>query len=442
MLLVGNGKVITRNSQQPYIADGCVALKDDVIIAVGNTSELKKQYPDWNFIDARGRIIMPGLINTHMHLYSTFARGMASKEVPPQNFSEILDRLWWKIDKALTLDDIYYSAMIPLIDCIKNGTTTIFDHHASPGAVRESLFTIAKAAQTAGVRSSLCYEVSDRDGRDVMRQGIEENIEFIHHANKSKDDMLRGMFGLHASLTLSDETLEECCQANSGTGAGYHIHVAEGIADVEDALAKSGKRVVERLDRFGILGPTSIAVHCVHVNDQEIDILKERLANVVHNPESNMGNAVGCAPILTMMKKEVTVGLGTDGYTSDMFESLKVANILHKHHHANPSVAWAEAPAMLFKHNPAISGGSFSRPIGQLAPGSAADLIIVDYDPPTPLDEGNADGHILFGISGRSVVTTIINGRVLMEERRLTNIDEAEVNATSRELSSKLWKRL
>ncbi|MEL7565411.1 MAG: putative aminohydrolase SsnA [Dehalobacterium sp.] len=442
MLLVGNGKVITRNSQQPYLTDGCVAIEDNLILSVGSTKALRKQYSDGKFLDAKERIIMPGLINTHMHLYSTFARGMASKEAPPQNFSQILQRLWWKLDKVLTLEDIYYSAMVPLIDCIKCGTTTIFDHHASPGAVRESLFTIAKAAKTAGVRGSLCYEVSDRDGNNVMKQGIEENMEFIQYANKMPDNMLRGMFGLHASLTLSDKTLEECCTANAGTEAGFHIHVAEGTADLEDALAKSGNRVVERLDSFSILGPKSIAVHCVHVNDQEIDILKRINANVVHNPESNMGNAVGCAPILNMMEKGVTVGLGTDGYTSDMFESLKVANILHKHDQGNPSIAWVEAPAMLFKHNLDISKTSFSQPLGQLAPGCLADIIIVDYDPPTPLHEGNIDGHIVFGISGRSVVTTIINGRIIMEERRLTNIDEEEINAKSRELSAKLWKRI
>lgn len=441
-LLVGNGRVITRNNQNPYLTKGCVAIEDNLILAVGNTEHLRKQYPNCNFIDAKGRIVMPGLINTHMHFYSTFARGMASRGTPPQNFLEILEKLWWKLDKVLTLEDIYYSAMVPLIDGIKNGTTTIFDHHASPGAVRDSLFTIAKATETTGVRSSLCYEVSDRDGDEVMKQGIAENIEFIRHTNKSNDDMLQGMFGLHASLTLKDKTLEKCCTANADTGKGFHIHVAEGRADLKDSLAKSGKRVVDRLNSFGILGPKSIAVHCVHVNEQEIGILKDIKANVVHNPESNMGNAVGSAPILNMMKKGISVGLGTDGYTSSMFESLKVANLLHKHDQGNPSVAWEEAPKMLFTQNPAISKTSFPKPLGQIAPGYLADIIIVDYDPPTPLHENNIDSHLLFGVEGRSVVTTIINGKIIMEERQLTNIDEKEINAKSRELSQKLWKRI
>jgi cytosine/adenosine deaminase-related metal-dependent hydrolase len=217
--------------------------------------------------------------------------------------------------------------------------------------------------------------------------------------------------------------------------------VAEAAADVADALAKSGKRVVQRLAGFGVLGAKSIAAHCVHVNDPEIDILRETAVNVIHNPESNMANAVGCAPVLKMMQRGVTVGLGTDGYTNDMFESFKVANILHKHHHANPSVAWIEAPAMLFKHNPAIGSAFFSRPLGRLAQGCYADMIIVDYDPPTPFSEVNVDGHILFGMSGRAVATTIVNGRVIMEERRLSGIDEEGICAKARELSCKLWER-
>ncbi len=441
MLLVGNGQVITRDLNQPYLAEGGVAIKDNLISEVGPTAALRAKYPDARFVDAKGRVIMPGNINTHMHLYSTFARGMALKDASPQNFVEILERLWWRLDKVLTLEDIYYSAMVPLVDCIKNGTTTIFDHHASPGAVRDSLFTLEKAARAAGVRSCLCYEVSDRDGEAVMEEGVKENVEFIRHANSAADGMVRGMFGLHASLTLSDASLDRCCEENSGLGTGFHVHVAEGIADLNDSLAKSGKRVVERLNGYGILGPKSIAAHCVHINEQEIEILRDASANVVHNPESNMGNAVGCAPVLSMLGAGVRVGLGTDGYTSDMFESYKVANILHKHQQAHPSVAWGEAPAMLFRHNPEIAASYFPHPLGKLAQGAYADVIIVDYNPPTPLSENNADGHILFGVSGRSVATTIINGKVVMEERRLTGLDEAEICAKSRELSSKLWER-
>ncbi|WP_371363360.1 Putative aminohydrolase SsnA [Sporomusa rhizae] len=441
MLLVGNGTVITRDAGLPYLDNGCVAIKENVIVEVGDTQSIRKKYPAAAFMDAKGKVIMPGMINTHMHLYSTFARGMALKDAPPQNFVEILERLWWRLDKALTLEDVYYSALPVLIDCVKNGTTTIFDHHASPGVVRDSLFILAKAAKVAGVRGSFCYEVSDRDGEGVMREGIRENVEFIKHANNDQDEMVRGMFGLHASMTLSDKTLAACAEANAGTGAGFHVHTAEAASDLEAGLRQYGKSPVERFVSHNMYGPKSIAVHCVHVTERDKELLKETGVNVVHNPESNMGNAVGCSPVLDLMSRGIRVGLGTDGYTSDMFESYKVANILHKHHNASPSVAWAEAPTMLFANNAGIAAEYFSRPLGRLAAGCYADVIIVDYCPPTPLTKNNADGHILFGMSGRSVVSTIINGKVVMENRQLTGIDEREVCEKARQLSRKLWER-
>lgn len=442
MLLIGNGRVITRDEAQPYISDGCIVVQDQWVVEVGPTGKIKSKYPGSVFMDVEGKVIMPGLINTHMHLYGTFARGMTLKKPPPINFQEILERLWWRLDKVLTQEDIYYCALVPLMDCVKNGTTTIFDHHASPGTVRGSLFTILKAARAVGIRSCLCYEVSDRDGKKVAEHGIWENVEFINACNQPGDDMAKGMFGLHASLTLSDETLSQCCKENAGTGAGFHIHVAEGRVDMEECLRRHGKRVVERLSDFGVLGSKTIAAHCVHVDDREVDLLRESKTKVVHNPESNMGNAVGCAPVIDMLRRGVSVGLGTDGYTCDMFESLKVANILHKHQLGDPNAGWAEAPDMLFRNNSLICGEYFSRPLGKLVPGAFADVIVVDYDPPTPMHAGNLDGHILFGMSGPLVDTTMINGRVVMQGRELTGIDEAEIFAKSRELAEKVWQRV
>jgi len=441
LLLIGNGRVLTKDETQPYISDGCIAIRDHFIVEVGSTREMKSKYPGSDLIDVGGRIIMPGLINSHTHLYSTFARGMALKGPPPDNFQQILERLWWRLDRVLTQEDVYYSALVALMECVKNGTTTVFDHHASPRAVRDSLFTISKAARAVGVRSCLCYEVSDRDGEEVAGQGIRENVEFIHSCKQTGDEMAKGMFGLHASLTLGDETLSRCCKENAGTGAGFHIHAAEGRVDLEECLRRYGRRVIERLSDFGILGSKTITAHCVHINEREKDLLRASKTKVVHNPQSNMGNAVGCAPVVDMLRRGVDVGLGTDGYTCDLFESLKAANILHKHQLADPKVGWAEAPAMLFRNNSLICGEYFSRPIGRLVPGAFADVIVVDYDPPTPVHAGNVDGHILFGMSGPLVETTIINGRVVMRERELVDTDEAGILAKSRELAAKAWER-
>ena len=441
MLLVGSGRVITRDEHLPLLEDGCVAIEGGLIKAVGLTAELRAQYPDAEFLDANKRMIMPGLINTHMHLYSTFARGMALKDDAPGSFLQILERLWWRLDKVLTLQDVYDSAMVPLIDCIKNGTTTIFDHHASACAITGSLFRIADAVRATGVRSCLCYEVSDRDGQEIADQGIEENREFLRACKDSPDSLLRGLFGLHASFTLSDCTLERAGDVVRGFDSGFHVHVAEGPEDLAQCQKVHGKSVVRRLHDLGILGPKTIAAHCIHVDGDDIALLQASGTNVVHNPESNMGNAVGCAPVLQMMQRNVRVGLGTDGYTSDMFESLKVANILHKHQLRQPSAAWTEPPAMLFKNNAAIASESFGQTIGKLAPGAVADVIVVDYDPPTPLCPSNLDGHVLFGVSGRSVVTTIIGGKVVMQDRRLLAIDEEQVMAKARISAAKLWQR-
>jgi putative selenium metabolism protein SsnA len=384
---------------------------------------------------------MPGLINTHMHLYSTFARGMALKDDTPRNFLEILGRLWWRLDKVLTLEDVYLSAMVALIGCIRNGTTTIFDHHASPGAVTGSLFRIAEAARQASVRSCLCYEVSDRDGAEVTDQGIEENRVFLQNCRLHENSLLRGLFGLHASFTLSDHTLARCTRLAAELDAGFHVHAAEAESDVAQCQREHGKRVVERFHGLGILGSKTIAAHCVHVNDNEIDLLQASKTNVVHNPESNMGNAVGCAPVLDMLSRGVRVGLGSDGYTCDMFESLKVANLLHKHQTGQPGAGWAKVPAMLFGANAAIASECFGRPVGKLITGAYADVIVVDYDPPTPLCAENIGSHILFGISGRAVDTTIIGGRIVMEDRKLLAIDEEEIMAKAKASAAKLWQR-
>ena len=441
MLLVGNGRLITQDDLLPLIENGCVAIQEDLIAEIGGTADLQRKHPGAKYVNARGRLIMPGLINTHMHLYSTFARGMALKDEAPGNFIEILERLWWRLDRVLTLEDVYLSAMVAMIDCIKNGTTTIFDHHSSPGAVTGSLFRIAEAARRTGVRSCLCYEVTDRDGAKVTDLSIEENRAFLEDCKQSWDSLLRGLFGLHASFTVSDQTLARCTRLAADLDAGFHIHVAEAEADVTHCQREHGMRVVERLHERGILGSKTIAAHCVHVNDAEIDLLQGSKTNVVHNPESNMANAVGSAPVLEMIRRGVRVGLGSDGYTTDMFESLKVANALQKHRTGQPSAGWAEVPAMLFSANAAMASETFGRTVGKLIPGAHADIIIVDYDPPTPLHASNISGHILFGLSGRAVETTIIGGRIVMDERKLLGIDEQEVMAKARVAAEKMWQR-
>ncbi len=442
MLIVGNGILITRDPAAPYFADGAVVVDGRTIAAVGTTADMKAAHPGAEFIDARGGVIMPGFVNAHMHYYSAFSRGFPGKGAPAQNFTEVLERLWWRLDKALMLEDSYYSAMVCMIDCIKNGCTTVLDHHASPYAIANSLFRMADAAKETGVRSCLCYEVSDRDGEAIMREGIKENIDFINAAKKDDTGLLAGTFGLHASMTLSDPTLAACVDAMGNLNAGYHVHVAEGPGDEVDSEQKYGKRIVNRFRDFGLTGDKSIFVHCIHINDEEKDILKDTNTAVVHNPESNMGNAVGTSPVLDMYARGICLGLGTDGYVSDMLQSFKIANALQKHHNKHPNVAWAEIPGMLFANNPAIAARYFPTPVGRLAPGCAGDVIVSDYLPPTELTDANINGHLLFGASGRSITTTVANGKVLMKDRVLTMLDDTAIVAKARECSKKVWERI
>ena len=438
MLVIGNGKLFTRNDEMPFVENGAVAIEGTKIAAVGETEAIKKQYGDAEFIDAKGGVIMPAFINTHEHIYSAMARGLSIKGYNPKGFLDILDGQWWTIDRHLTLEQTKYSAVETLISCIRNGVTTVFDHHASFGQIGGSLFTIADVAKELGVRACLCYEISDRDGMDKARESVMENAEFIRYALKDDTDMIAGMMGMHAQFTISDATME-LAAANKPDEVGYHIHVAEGIEDLHDCLKKYGKRIVDRLMDFNILGEKTLLGHCIYINPHEMDLMKDTNTMVVHNPESNMGNACGCPPTMELVHRGILTGLGTDGYTHDMIESYKVANVLHKHHLCDANAAWGEVPKMLFENNAAIANRYFKTPLGVLKEGAAGDVIVVDYNPPTQLDASNINGHILFGMTGRDVVTTVANGRVLMKDREIKVIDVEEAMAKCREESAKLW---
>ena len=438
MLVIGNGKLFTRNDEMPFVENGAVAIEGTKIAAVGETEAIKKQYGDAEFIDAKGGVIMPAFINTHEHIYSAMARGLSIKGYNPKGFLDILDGQWWTIDRHLTLEQTKYSAVETLISCIRNGVTTVFDHHASFGQIGGSLFTIADVAKELGVRACLCYEISDRDGMDKARESVMENAEFIRYALKDDTDMIAGMMGMHAQFTISDAIME-LAAANKPDEVGYHIHVAEGIEDLHDCLKKYGKRIVDRLMDFNILGEKTLLGHCIYINPHEMDLIKDTNTMVVHNPESNMGNACGCPPTMELVHRGILTGLGTDGYTHDMIESYKVANVLHKHHLCDANAAWGEVPKMLFENNAAIANRYFKTPLGVLKEGAAGDVIVVDYNPPTQLDASNINGHILFGMTGRDVVTTVANGRVLMKDREIKVIDVEEAMAKYREESAKLW---
>ncbi|OGQ89262.1 MAG: hypothetical protein A2289_07855 [Deltaproteobacteria bacterium RIFOXYA12_FULL_58_15] len=436
MIAVGNGVVFTLGNPGQVIDDGAVLFCGDKIVEVGKTAEIKRKAN--SFIDAGGRVIMPGLICAHHHLYSTFACGISAE--PAKNFVEVLEKLWWKLDRALDLDDVEYSALIPLARCIRSGTTTILDHHASPNAILGSLGRIGDTITRAGIRASLCYEVTDRNGAKGAQAGIDENRHWLEHC-KASNGMLHGLVGIHAAMTVGPQTLDACILLAKQYGSGLHIHVAEDKADQDDSLRKYKKRVIARLAEAGGLGPKSMAIHCIHIDDDEIKMLAESKTTVVHNPQSNMNNAVGCANVPKLFAKKVRVGLGTDGMTSNMLEEARASLFIRHHVVTDPATGWGETVGMLFENNAAIASDYFGKTLGVLKEGAAADIIIADYTPFTPASADNVFGHILFGVAAEGVHTTICAGKVLMQARELKTLNLHDISKSAAKLTPQTWKR-
>lgn len=439
MMLVGPGILVTQDQAGTVQEHGGVLLDGDTIKAVGPFTTLAQTYPDADRIDAGGGLIMPGLINAHGHFYGAFARGLSLKDPPPQTFQQVLERLWWRLDKALTPEGVYFSALLGAVAALKSGTTTVIDHHASPRAIAGSLDEVARALREVGLRACLCYEVSDRDGEEAMRAGIAENRRFL--ATCAADPMMRAKLGLHASFTCSPATLAQARRAEAESGAGFHIHCAEGPEDGADSQARYGVSAVRRLADEGILGSRTIAAHCVHISEADMSVLAATGTTVSHQPQSNMGNAVGWARIVAMKEQGVRVALGTDGYTQDMFESCKAAATLHSHMTGIPGAGIGEFAAVLLQDNARLASEIFGRTVGRLEPGAAADLIIVDYAPPTPLHNSNLPWHLSFGVSGSAVDTVIAGGRVVMRGRQVRGIDEAAIAREARRVAIQTWER-
>ena len=439
-LIVG-GTLVTLDEACPIIDDGALLIKDGCIADIGTTKELKNRYLAARVaMDAAGKVVLPGFICAHHHLYSSMARGFAPPGEPAQTFGQILERLWWKLDRALTPDDVRLSALIALGECIRNGTTTILDHHASPSCRDGSLDILADAVLESGIRASLCYEVSDRNEAGA---GVSENRRFLERLERDPSRHLSAMVGIHASFTVSDRTLAACREVGERFGVGYHIHVAEGIEDPEHATARHNMRTVERLVKHGICGERSLFIHCININDAEMDLLAQTRTPCVHNPESNMNNAVGVARVLELLERGVLVGLGTDGMSSDMLSQMRCAFLAQRLDRRDPRVAFCEAPQLLLSGNRAIAARHFPKvTLGVLQQGAAADLAVLDYAPPTPLVPETFLGHLLFGMVDATVDSTVAGGRILMQDGQIRSLDVARIAAQARQAAPALWERI
>jgi len=448
-MLIKNGTVLTFGKDKRMIPGGAVYYEGDTIMDVGFTSELTAKYPNVKTLDAQGKLIMPGMVCGHTHFYGAFARGMAIPGHPPQNFMQILEQLWWKIDRALTLEDSKASAEVCLIDAIRHGTTTLIDHHASPNAIDGSLDVIGEAVLESGLRASLCYEVTDRNGEAGADAGIAENVRWIKKvqalrtAGDPNAERLGASFGMHANFTVDDRTLDRSLAAANGLDTGFHIHVAEDKADQQHSLKMYNKRILERLEDRGVLGAKTLVAHAIHIDEFEMGALKNTRTKVSHQPRSNMNNAVGVAKVERMLQKGITIGLGNDGFSNNMFTEMAVTYLLHKSHQSNPqAMGGYTVMDMAFDNNAKIAKIFFPKPVAALEAGAYADIILLDYYPFTEMTDGNFPWHILFGMDGSRVTHTIASGKMLMKDRALLHLDEQTIAAHAKKLAGKVWDRV
>lgn len=436
-LLITNGHLVTLDAKDRFIENGSILIEGNHIVDVGSFPADK--YKVDRTIDAGGSLVMPGLINAHHHLYSTFARGFSPPGPPARNFEETLRNLWWKLDKALDSEDVYYSSLLAIMHAARAGCTTIIDHHASPSCCDGSLDQVERAFRDVGLSGCLAYEVSDRNRPG---EGIEENARYIKKCRDSDDDQMAALFGLHALLTLGTKTLDRCAETAHSLDAGFHVHAAEDEIDVTTTMDKYGRGVMDRFLDFGIPGSKTILVHGVHFKSRELDLLRSTDSMLVNNPESNMNNGLGVAPILDMLKHGVLVGVGTDGISSHMISQARAMYLHQRTYHRDPTVAFGEACEILLKNNRQICNRLFKEPRGMLATGQLADIIIPEYVPFTPLNAETFYGHLLFGLSFSRVRTTISRGEVIVDEGRIPHLDEDEIRAKCAEHATRIWSRI
>lgn len=387
--------------------------------------------------DCSGCLVVPGNVCAHTHLYSALARGMPYALAPPESFTEVLQRIWWRLDRALDEGSIRASALVGGMEALLSGTTTLVDHHASPNAIDGSLDVVEESLGRLGVRSVLCYETSDRDGPERAQAGIAENRRFLGRVCGGELPLARGMVGAHASFTLSDETLTACCETAAELGVGLHIHAAEDGVDERDALAGYGQRVVSRLHHAGGLGERTLLAHGVHLDDEEIGLVRAARASIAHNARSNMNNSIGRARVGALGER---VSLGTDGIGSDMFEESRAAFFRLREDDGGTGGDW---PLQRLAEGARLAGRAFGEPLlGTLEEGAPADLVVLDYAAPTPVHEHSFAGHWVFGLSSRVVRDVMVAGRWVVTDGRLTGADQQELAANALGQAERLWRRL
>ena len=441
-LLVKNGVLVAMDAQKRILEGYAIAIEGGRVVEIERTSTLEKKHNRANVIDAAGRIVMPGIICSHSHLYGMLLRGASLNIAPPSDFTQILQRVWWPMDEAMNLEDAYASALVASVEFAKSGVTTFADTYSGPNSISGSLDHIAKAVEEVGIRGFVAFEATERHSVEEGTKGVQENIRFAEKMKTKPGAKAKPLLSIHAAFTVSDNLIKRVRELASKYHIPITIHVSEGMGDLHHNLENYGKRTVERLHDVGLLGKGTVLAHCVNIDENEIRIVAESSTGIAHNPMSNMLNAVGVAPILNMLRMKVRVGLGNDGYIFDMFENMRTAFLLHRVHHRNPN---AIDPYTILEMA-TINGASLygvEKEIGSIEIGKRADVIIIKPSVlPTPLNSNTVVGHLINTVDGDDVETVLIDGKLIVRNKKLLTFDEEKAQETSQAAAVKLWNRL
>ncbi|MBN2431081.1 MAG: amidohydrolase family protein [Acidobacteria bacterium] len=422
--IVGNG--VVADGAGTFLDDGALHIRDGRIITVAPTAQLRRDRVE--FIDVNGRLIMPGFLNAHHHLYSSLAVG-TSPIGPTPDFYRILTNMWWPLDGALDRESVYLSALVGLTDAVRHGVTMLFDHHASMGFVRGSLDLLHRAFAEAGIKGTLCFETSERAGPVSLEEQIEENLEFAAQASASPS--VRGLFGLHANLTLGNDTLQRIADRKPAD-LPIHVHCGEDAADLEHCRTVGFAGPADRLAAFGLLSSRSLLVHAIHLSERDYERVAEIRPVIVTNPESNANNRVG-----HMVRRRMPAYvLGTDGMGCDMLATLRAHFLLGR----DQDESWTDLQANVFAERYRVQE-LFFPDTGRFRPDIRADVAVPDYIPATPVSPDNLLGHLIFGAQGGPMFLTLADGRILFREGRVTFLDETALRREARAVAVRLHER-
>jgi len=439
-LVVKNGILVTMDGNRRILEDHAVAIEAGKVIEVDRTATLEKKYGRAEVIDGSGCIIMPGIVCSHSHLYGMLLRGASLNIEPPSDFTQILQRVWWPMDEAMNFEDAYASALIACLEFAKSGVTTFADTYSGPNSISGVLDHIARAVEEIGIRGFIAFEATERHSAEEGARGVEENVRFAETVKPGSK--ARPLFSIHASFTVSDPLIRRVKQLAQKHHAPITIHASEGLVDLHHNMENYGKRTVERLHDVGLLGPDVVLAHCVNLDEHEINLIAQTKTGIAHNPMSNMLNAVGVAPILKMLSRNVTVGLGNDGYIFDMFENMRTAYLLHRVNSRNPNAIDPYTILEMATRNGAALYGVQSQ-IGSIEPGKRADLILIRPSIlPTPLTTSSVVGHLINTVDGDDVETVIVDGKTIVKEKKLLTFDENKSQHIAQTAAAKLWDRL